>query len=726
MASSQGTRLAAPLVLATPLRWLPPLPPCFTGRGAELETLANVLQQGPDARAQDTAPSAIIWGMVGIGKTALAIQAAELLADQYPDAQLYVDLKGIGPTPLGASEAMRRILYALDPTIELPEDRDELGALYPALLRDKQILLLLDDAAGGQQVTLLLPPGGCAALITSRRPLDLATACKLELPTLPPEDARSLLDKLVPRLAGQTAQLARSCGYMPSVLRLAGGALAKQADLTPEHYLERLRDAQTRFPLIDAALSVNYALLSEQERRQWPALALCPRTLTRAAAAAAWQTEPDAAQGTLGELLGYGLVEQGARLPRPAHQARYRLSETVWPYADARLDETQRAHAGCCARVQQRLAAHYLAVLQRAEMLCSQNETLGEQDRPEDGHAEVGQQQESGLVYGLRLLDLDWDNIQAGQAWAATALDQNRLAAQLCSAYADAGVHCRARRQSAKAHIQWLQDALRAARRLQELKMEGRHLARLANAHLGQGEPARALAYYKQALSTARRLGDDEAEEEHAGSLGLVYSAIGDTERAFVYYQQALSTARKTGNRAGQGNWLGNLGSAYSALGEVERAIDCHKRALAIAREVRDRRAEAIWLGNLGNSFIAWGKPQRAVELYKRALAIARETDDRQQEQHLLGNLGNAYSSVGKGQEAIQAYEQALDIARELQDRDGIGIWLLNMSLVLDELGDRAGALERAQDALEALEETGSSDADAARALVRGWQRQAE
>ena len=48
------------------------------------------------------------------------------------------------------------------------------------------------------------------------------------------------------------------------------------------------------------------------------------------------------------------------------------------------------------------------------------------------------------------------------------------------------------------------------------------------------------------------------------------------------------------------------------------------------------------------------------------------------------------------------------------------------MSLVLDELGDRAGALERAQDALEALEETGSSDADAARALVRGWQRQAE
>jgi tetratricopeptide (TPR) repeat protein len=615
---------------------------------------------------------------------------------------------------------MRRILYALDPAIELPEDTDVLVALYPALLRDKQILLLLDDAAVGEQVTPLLPPDGCAALITSRRPLDLATACKLELPTLPPVDARSLLDGLVPRLAGQTAQLARSCGYMPSVLRLAGGALAKQADLTPERYLELLRDAQTRLPLIDAAVSVNYALLSEQARRQWPALALCPATLTRAAAAAAWQTEPDVAQGTLSELLGYGLVEQGARLPRPAHQARYRLSETIWPYANARLDETQRAH------VQERLAAHYLSVLQRAEMLYSQDEDPGDQDRPEKGRAEAGQQQESSLVYGLRLLDLDWDNIQAEQAWAAAALDQNRLAAQLCSAYADAGVHCRNRRQSAQARIQWLQDALRAARRLQEPKMESKHLARLANATLRQGEPARAIAYYKEALSTARRLGDDEAEEEYTGSIGLAYSTIGDTERAFVYYQQALSAAGKTGNRAGQGNWLGNLGSAYSALGEAERAIDCHKQALAIARELRDRRAEAIWLGNLGNSFIAWGKPRRAVELYERALAIARETDDRQQEQHLLGNLGNAYSSMGKGQEAIQAYEQALDIARELEDRGGVGIWLLNMSLVFDELGDRAAALERAQDALEALEETGSSDADTARALVRDWQRQTE
>jgi tetratricopeptide (TPR) repeat protein len=660
--------------------------------------------------------------MAGIGKTALAIQAAEQLPDQYPDAQLYIDLKGNDPAPLSVAAAMRRILYALDPTVDLSEDIGSLAALYPALLHGRRILLLLDNAAGGQQVTPLLPPGGCAALITARRPLDLATTCKLELPMLPPEDARTLLDKLVPRLAGKNGQLARSCGYMPSVLRMAGGTLAKQDDLTSEQYLEQLREAQTHHPLIDAALSVCDALLGEQERRQWPVLALCPGPLTRAAAATAWQTEPDVAQGMLSELLGYGLVEQSARLSRPAHQARYRLSETVRSYAGTRMNETQPPRAG----VQERLAAHYLAVLQRAEELCAPGETPEEPGQPEKGQAEGCRQQASHLVYRLRLLDLDWDNIQAGQQWAAADLDQNRLAAQLCSAYAQAGVHCRARRQSVEARIQWLQDALRAARRLQKPETEGRHLARLADATLSQGEPTRALAYYRQALGIARRLGDDKAEEEHTGNLGLVYSTLGDTERAFIYYQQALSAARKNGNRAGQGNWLGNLGSAYRALGEAERAIDCHKRALAIAREVRDRRAEAIWLGNLGNSFIAWGKPKRAAELYERALPITRETGDRQQEQHLLGNLGNAYSSMGKGQEAIQAYERALDIARELQDRGGIGIWLLNMSLVLDELGNRAGALERAQDALQALEEIGSPDADAARALVQDWQRPAE
>jgi hypothetical protein len=83
----------------------------FTGRRAELEFLTS-LPGGPGS--QDGVVICVIGGTAGAGKTALAIQRAHQVAGQFPDGQLYVNLRGYDPgLPMSAGEALGGFLAAL-------------------------------------------------------------------------------------------------------------------------------------------------------------------------------------------------------------------------------------------------------------------------------------------------------------------------------------------------------------------------------------------------------------------------------------------------------------------------------------------------------------------------------------------------------------------------------------------------------------------------------------
>jgi DNA-binding SARP family transcriptional activator len=132
----------------------------FTGRTRALHQLDTLLTTAGQATGATATLICTISGTAGVGKTTLAVHWAHTVRRQFPDGQLYLNLRGFDPiaAPLAPREALRHVFDSLDvPGQRVPTELDAQTALYRSLLADKRMLVLLDNARDAEQVRPLLP-----------------------------------------------------------------------------------------------------------------------------------------------------------------------------------------------------------------------------------------------------------------------------------------------------------------------------------------------------------------------------------------------------------------------------------------------------------------------------------------------------------------------------------------------------------------------------------------
>jgi DNA-binding SARP family transcriptional activator len=220
----------------TPLCQLPAPPPDFTGRVAAIESLARRMP------ASEMAVT-VVTGPPGAGKTALAVHAAHLASETFPDGQLYVGFGG-RRDPRQPADVLGELLRSLGvPAANVPDAMPERAALYRSLLAGRRVLVLADDVTASAQVRPLLPgSAGCAVLVTSSSRLaDLEGAHGIEVGPMSQDEAVAFLGKIIgaDRLAEEPSSaiaIASACHGLPLALRVAGARLAasralRQTDL---------------------------------------------------------------------------------------------------------------------------------------------------------------------------------------------------------------------------------------------------------------------------------------------------------------------------------------------------------------------------------------------------------------------------------------------------------------------------------------------------------------
>ncbi|AXB47449.1 AfsR/SARP family transcriptional regulator [Amycolatopsis albispora] len=244
--------------------------PTLTGRESELDALRSQRAHGGPV------PVLVVDGMPGVGKTALAVHFAHEVAEDYPDARLFVDLRA--NDPLSAEDALARLLRAAGvPDSAIPADLDERAALWRGELDGRRVLLVLDNAADAAQVTPLLPgTAGCLVLVTTRnRALAVEGTRGL---TLAPLDAWSAAEMFRTGVGdwrtdaepAAVADIVGLCGGLPAVLRAAAARLRSRPLWTVGRLATRL--AAEPLPGMAELLEPSYRRLAEPERRLFAGL----------------------------------------------------------------------------------------------------------------------------------------------------------------------------------------------------------------------------------------------------------------------------------------------------------------------------------------------------------------------------------------------------------------------------------------------------------------------
>ncbi|TDV49707.1 AfsR/SARP family transcriptional regulator [Actinophytocola oryzae] len=324
-------------------RLLPPDVGDLVGRAGLVERLRQVLA-GPRTDAH-TVRLAAVHGRPWLGKTSLVVRVAHLVADEFPDGQLFVDLGG-SARPLTPHEVLGRFLGALGvAAAAIPESTDERVETYRNLVGDRRMLVVLDDAANERQVLPLLPGNPrCAVIVTSRfGPTDLPGATRVAVGSISLPDSVELLTKVlgeerVLHQAGAVTRLAELCAGEPLVLRLAAARLAARPHWPVGRLVGRLSEkGRGLTELSHGGLDLTVTVRRTYDRLGGQAQRLLRRvSLVGTAGFAGWVCAPllavaeDDADDALAELVNAGLldVERDA-----AGQVRFHLRGVLRAFA---------------------------------------------------------------------------------------------------------------------------------------------------------------------------------------------------------------------------------------------------------------------------------------------------------------------------------------------------------------------------------------------------------
>ncbi|WP_433223046.1 NB-ARC domain-containing protein [Dactylosporangium sp. CS-047395] len=309
----------------------------FTGRDGELAALHERLTAGGVAVVA-------LYGMGGVGKSALALAAAHQVKQHFPDGQLFVKLTD-GATPVPVEVLLRQVLISLEAPPPPDAGEQAMLALYRSLVTGKRLLIVLDNATDERQVRCLVPTGPVSAmLVTGRRPLDAVEGAHV-VPVLPmdDDDGLHLLCRLAPDRTDDAslAALLEPCGGLPLAIRICAGLLRRRPHDAAGVLAQSLKEEQSRLLVaavgdleVRASLALSYATLPPDLARLFRRLGCVGSTDFNAEIAApAAELEAGACEPLLDELVEAQLV-----MHSPFGFSSYRLHVLVRAFAIDRLD----------------------------------------------------------------------------------------------------------------------------------------------------------------------------------------------------------------------------------------------------------------------------------------------------------------------------------------------------------------------------------------------------
>jgi DNA-binding SARP family transcriptional activator len=637
-----------------PISGLPRTDLHFTGRTGALFAVISALRDGRGRPC-------VVYGMGGIGKTALAIRAAAALREQYPDGTVFLDLRGWsdGP-PLDPADALDHLLRRLriDGGL-IPSDRDERIAFYRDRVADRRLLLILDNAQDTAQLRPLLPADGLTGvLITSRSrltALDDAVAVPLDL--LAHDEAASLFRSIAGAETEEIgaertiSRIVTHCGLLPLAVRIAASRCRGRGSQALTSLEAELSDASSALnALQDDERSVTATLRVS--------MAHLPAEATRTLRLIGGHPGNDFDSYAVAALAGLSLSESArwldalmdANLLLELVPGRYLLHDLVQAFArdlPAEGDEPVLA----------RLAEYYLESAEQADRVVTPERYRPSRVRPGSPPAVPS-----------------FPDYQAAFTWLT--VEQTNVAA-VCVAAGAAGLDetcwqlaftLRGYYFITKNWHSWLETheaALASARRLGDHRAEAL-IDNIGRARLEQSRPDEAAMMFEQARQLFAAEGDEHGETTERSNLAWLAYADGEYAQFLEQSRPVLEFYRRTGAMRNAAITLRGVGLAKTGLGRTAEAVSDLIAALEVFEQGGLWLYAAMTWNALGENWQrrrAYGEARRA---FDAALASSERAGTVFERARAWQRLGEIASDEGDPVTARQQLALALAAYRAL------------------------------------------------------------
>jgi DNA-binding SARP family transcriptional activator/tetratricopeptide (TPR) repeat protein len=677
---------------------LPQRPADFVGRAAQLSAL--------DGLVRHVAPVALatVVGGSGVGKTSLALSWAHRVKAQFPDGQLYVDLRGYGPDqPALPEDVLGAFLraFGVDGTA-IPEDPAERAARFRTLADGKRLLVVLDNARSSEQVRPLLPGSEtCRVVVTSRDSLAGLVARegahRIHLDRMTDNEATELLVTLLgdrpDAETGAVVALAARCAGLPLALRIAAERLRSRphyrvadlvAELSDEHARLDVLDSGEEYTSVRAVFAASYDNLPTAAARLFRLFGIHPGYDVDAIALAALaDAEPRETRRLIDILVRAHLAEESA-------PGRYAMHDLLWSYATDLAVSTDPPEARRSAIA--RLLDHYLHTASRAAQVIfpdDVDDSLDAADAPGTPDYDAG----------IHWLDTERVNLLRGVEVARAA---NRPAyitdlSRVLSWYLDV---------SGRLDDAWRlhNTALTVATERQDRVAEATALRGLGLVHFRGHRYAESASVTEPALALYEASGAVVAAASTHNALGVLYAFMGraddavrsmrlsidmyrtidrdslracrpliglgqhqrrrgDIEAARQHLHEAYAIAETGGLLVSQAHASYGLTGVYRDIERFPEAFDFARRTVRLARRARFRFLEGLALQRLGTIHARLGEFDEAQRRHGEALDIGRTTGSTQLEAIALNGTAETAAAAGMPDLAADAFRAALAVA---------------------------------------------------------------
>lgn len=637
------SRIAPVLPLPLPLPHelsLPAHPNAFVGREKQIDDVLGTLAE----RRLVT-----LVGPGGVGKTRLALRAAELAASEYSCRAYLVELAGVDRADVD---------HAVRAALPIAAERGR-G------LSDAEALLVVDNCEHVRAECavvvhwLLRTFPGMSVLATSRQPLQVAGEHVLlvEPLTLPETDvvdsggaeAAEAVRVFLERVRAVRPQFQLDAANTPTVVEICSKldglplaielAAARLAVLSPAEVLARLDDpfrfltdrstvAPKRHRSLEAALEWGHALLTEAEALLFARLSVFARAWDLEAAAAVCAGGTIAADDILDlltSLVSHSLLAVDSRGP----ETRFRMISTVAQFATRKLtaageaDVIAEQHARWCVRLAERAAAERGGPNPQRWL-----------DALDENHAEFrvalrwARAHERGDIALALGCALSWFWEMRGHL--SEGVDCLRWAVEREADATDAELRARALRGAGI--LTWL-----------------------------MGDAAAAKPLVDESVGLFREAGN---EKEASGCVcSSVHHVCENPVHSLPMVESDLVRMRERGDCGRLARSLVNAGMAHFFVGDGERAKTCFEECLALPRDAVELEVVVDAQLGLGRVNVLAGDLATAETLFRETLELAGSSGDSDGRSATLGWIGEIHRIRGDYTAARASMAEAMKLA---------------------------------------------------------------